>query len=154
VHRVSGLGSRGRQRFVAIGEWHGGKVAREAKAMAASACAWAANQDSSGKFYYQDLLDGAVRCRDPFVSLQGRWIVRRLAPDCSRIELDSLPHERDERRLLYAMGFETANVHLARAKRKAVLQDLKRRPKNWLHEAAHRMVDAVTEDWEEWRNPK
>jgi hypothetical protein len=153
VHRVSGLGSRGRQRFVAIGEWHGGKVAREAKAVAVSACAWAANQGGSGKIFYQELLDGAVRCRDPFVRLQGRWIMRRLAPDCSRIELASLPHERDELRLLYAMGFETANVHLARAQRKAVLQDLKKRPQNWLHEAAHRMVDAVTEDWEEWRRP-
>src|SRR5580704_4116501 len=34
VHRVAGLGSLGRQRFVAIAMWRGGKIAREAKALA------------------------------------------------------------------------------------------------------------------------
>src|SRR5438445_6302135 len=34
VHRVAGLGSLGRQRFVALAAWRGGRVAREAKALA------------------------------------------------------------------------------------------------------------------------
>jgi len=34
VRRVSGLGSLGRQRFVALADWRGGRVAREAKALA------------------------------------------------------------------------------------------------------------------------
>src|SRR5882724_334535 len=38
VHRVAGLGSLGRQRFVALAAWRGGRVAREAKALAPSAC--------------------------------------------------------------------------------------------------------------------
>jgi uncharacterized protein (DUF2252 family) len=42
VHRIAGLGSLGGQRVVAIADWHGGKLAREAKAAAPSACAWAA----------------------------------------------------------------------------------------------------------------
>lgn len=41
VSRVSGLGSLGRYRVVALADWHGGKVAREAKALAPSACVWA-----------------------------------------------------------------------------------------------------------------
>ncbi|MBI3666646.1 MAG: DUF2252 family protein, partial [Acidobacteria bacterium] len=89
VHRVSGLGSLGRQRFVAIAEWHGGKIAREAKALAPSACLWAADGKGPAKILYQENLDRACRCPDPFVRLKGRWIVRRLAPDCSRIELAS-----------------------------------------------------------------
>src|SRR6266705_1105637 len=33
VHRVAGLGSLGRQRFVALAVWRGGRIAREAKAL-------------------------------------------------------------------------------------------------------------------------
>src|SRR5216683_504454 len=41
VHRVAGLGSLGRQRYVALAEWRGGSVAREIKALTAPAYAWA-----------------------------------------------------------------------------------------------------------------
>src|SRR6516162_7736421 len=41
AHRVAGLGSLGRERYVAIADWRGGKIAREAKALATSAYAWA-----------------------------------------------------------------------------------------------------------------
>ena len=57
-----------------------------------------------------------MRCPDPWVRLRGTWIVRRLAPDCSRIELSALPQQRDEIKLLHSMGLETANVHLGTAK--------------------------------------
>src|SRR5579863_7568101 len=125
AHRVAGLGSLGRQRYVALAEWRGGSVAREAKALAPSACVWAETGGGSAPIHYQEILDCAVRCRDPFVRLQRRWIVRRLAPDCSRIELSALPKERDEIRLLSAMGFETANVHMGTPKaRNAILADL------------------------------
>ena len=112
VHRVAGLGSLGRERYVAIADWRGGSVAREAKALAPSACVWAEEGKGTAPILYQEILDRSVRCRDPFVRLQRRWIVRRLAPDCSRIELSALPKERDELRLLHAMGWETANIHL------------------------------------------
>ena len=151
VHRVAGLGSLGRQRFVALAEWHGAKVAREAKAMAPSSCRWAAGGQGTSRIRYQEILDTSVRCPDPFVRLKGRWIVRRLAPDCSRIELSALPKERDEMRLLHAMGFETANVHLGSRKARAVQADLKKRGAGWLPKAADAMVTAVSRDWEEWR---
>src|SRR5690242_11653515 len=41
VHRRAGLGSLGRERYAAIGEYQGGKIAREAKALAPSAAVWA-----------------------------------------------------------------------------------------------------------------
>lgn len=155
AHRVAGLGSLGRQRYVALAEWRGGKVAREAKALAPSACVWAANGKGPRGILYQTLLSTAVRCRDPFVELRGRWIVRRLAPDCSRIELASLPKERDETRLLEAMGRETANLHLGSRKALAkVRRDLKKRPSNWLHAAARQMVKATADDWEDWKKAK
>ncbi|HXO27662.1 MAG TPA: DUF2252 family protein, partial [Thermoanaerobaculia bacterium] len=151
VHRVAGLGSLGRQRFVAIAEWRGGRVAREAKALAPSAAVWAFGGEGQTRVLYQNILDQSVRSIDPWVKVRRRWIVRRLAPDCSRIELSELPEEREETRLLRAMGWETANVHLGSRSAHALLVDLAERQGDWLHEAAKKMLAAVTEDWEAWR---
>jgi Uncharacterized protein conserved in bacteria (DUF2252) len=153
VHRSSGLGSLGRERFVAIADWHGGKVAREAKALAPSACASIAEAPSTrADIHYQRLLHAAVRCPDPFLHVKRGWIVRRLAPDCSRIELGALPRTRDEVRLLHAMGWETANVHLGSARAKVLQADLTGRADGWLRPAAQRMLHAVEADFEEWRD--
>jgi uncharacterized protein (DUF2252 family) len=152
AHRVSGLGSLGRERFVAIAEYCGGLVAREAKALAPSASVWASGDEAPDRIRYQDVLDRAVRAVDPCVRLKGRWIVRRLAPDCSRVELSAMPKEQDETKLLHAMGFETANIHLGTPRAaKLILQDLSKRPRHWLHEAAAQMVKATTRDWQDWR---
>jgi len=40
AHRVAGLGSLGRQRYVALGVWRGGRIAREAKPLVPSAAVW------------------------------------------------------------------------------------------------------------------
>jgi hypothetical protein len=150
VHRVAGMGSLGRERFLAIADWQGGNVAREAKAMAPSACVWAEGRQS-GEMLYQRILDRSVRCADPFVTVKRRWLIRRLAPDCSRIELAMLPTERDEARLLYAMGWETANVHLGSRSARRLRADVRQRPKGWLTDAARAMSDALARDWKEWR---
>lgn len=152
AHRIAGLGSLGRERYVALGEWRGGKVVREAKALFESACAWADGDAGTKKIFYEEILQQAVRDPDPFVHLRGRWIVRRLAPHCTRIELASLPKGREESKLLSAMGFETANVHLGtKGAAQAVRADLKKQRGDWLHEAAKAMVKAVKKDWEDWR---
>jgi len=151
VHRVAGLGSLGRPRFTAIAEWNGGQIAREAKALAPSAAAWAEKVKGTPPILYQQMLERAVRCPDPFLRMQGHWIVRRLAPDCSRIELFDLPKASGEARLLYYMGWETANVHLGTRKAKKLLADLKKRKGKWLYEASDRMVKATKADWKEWR---
>jgi hypothetical protein len=151
VHRVAGLGSLGRERYVALAEWHGGSIAREAKALAPSACLWAARGKGTAPIHYQEILDRAVRCRDPFVQLRRTWLVRRLAPDCSRIELSALPKERDEFHLLHAMGFETANVHLGTGKARGLLKDLKSRPREWLLKCARKMEKALHDDFADYK---
>jgi hypothetical protein len=152
AHRVAGLGSLGRERYVALADWGGGRVAREAKALLPSACVWAGNAKGSKKILYEEIITRAVRVLDPFVQLRGRWIVRRLAPHCTRIELSTLPKKREEERLLLAMGFETANIHLGSKQAvKEVPRDLARRKPGWLYEAARKMAEAVRKDWEEWR---
>ena len=93
----------------------------------------------------------AARVPDPFVRVHGRWLIRRLAPDCGRIELGSLPNTKAELKLLHAMGWETANVHLGTgAASRDVLKDLNQRPGKWLRRAAAAMAKATQEDWREW----
>ncbi len=153
AHRVAGLGSLGRERYVALAEWRGGKVAREAKALVPSACRWARGATGPAATHYEEIMTRAVRILDPFVHVRGKWIVRRLAPHCLRIELTALPKERDEARMLHAMGWETANVHLGSKQAvAAVLADLKQRPAHWLHDAGKEMVKAATNDWKDWKS--
>jgi len=151
VHRVAGLGSLGRERYTALATWRGGSVAREAKTLAPSACVWAERAKGTPPLHYQEILDRAVRAPDPFVRMQKRWIVRRLAPDCSRIELFALPKQRDEMRLLHGMGWETANIHLGSVRARTLSADVEKRPRNWLLDAARKMEKAVLADFREYR---
>ena len=117
-----------------------------------SACVWAGAYDGPDTIYYQSILDQAVRGHDPFVRVQGGWLVRRLSPYCSRIDLATLPKKRDEDHLLYAMGWETANVHLGTHKAiRAIQRDLATRKPKWLHRAAKQMTRVTISDWTEWR---
>ena len=152
-HRMSGLGSLGHTRVVLLGRWHGCYIAREAKRLTPSACVWARGELAEGHLTrYGKILDRAVRVPDPFVHAYDGWLLRRLAPDCSRIELASLPGNRDEERLLYSMGWETANIHFGTPRAiPAIKRDLTRRPGNWLHKAAKAMLRATERDWREWK---
>jgi uncharacterized protein (DUF2252 family) len=151
--RVAGMGSLGHPRFVALADWRGGRVAREAKALVPSAWVWASDQPRSQEILYNSMLSRAVRCPDPFVHLRGHWVVRRLAPDCSRIELASLPKKRHDLHLLNSMGFETANAHLGTDSAiKKIKKDLGKRSGNWVGKAAVRMADALRDDWKDWKS--
>ena len=149
--RIAGLGSLGHPRILALRQTHGAWIAREAKAIRPSAWVWAAS-DGAKEIYGARLAESAVRVRDPFVGFSERWLVRRLAPDCSRIELTSLPKEREEEKLLYSMGREIANMHFGSPRAiDAVKKDLAKRKGKWLHKAAKSMLDATMKDWKEWR---
>ena len=125
VHRCAGLGSLGRRRFTALAEWRGGMIAREAKQLVTSAWVWESGASENKRIYYQTIIDRAMRAPDPFVGLQGCWVIRRLAPYCSRITLASLPKVKDTLRLLHAMGQETSNIHLGtKAAARSVAADL------------------------------
>jgi hypothetical protein len=147
TRRRAGLGSLGRMRFVAIADWSGGRLAREAKALTPPATCWLAPARDT-RILYPLILKRAVRCPDPYARPVGNWIVRRLSPHCSRIELVDLGAGRGELRLLKAMGWETANIHLgSQQQRKKILKDLEGRKENWLMRDAEIMADAVQKDW-------
>ncbi len=66
--------------------------------------------------------------------------------------LASLPTHRVESRLLYSMGFELGNVHLATSEASStILKELENRPEHWLFDATKVMVKHVTNDWKDWR---
>ncbi len=102
--RKAGMGSLGQPRFVAIAEWQGGCIAREAKGLVPSSSMWAAGKTGRGQGYYEEAISGAVRSRDPFQRSIGGWLIRRLSPDSNPIEITDLPKDRDEERLLHAYG--------------------------------------------------
>jgi len=151
--RVAGLGSLGKPRILALFEWHGAHVVREAKALTKSAWVWATGKpEKEAPLLQEEIISRAVRVRDPHMHFHEGWVIRRLAPDCSRIELASLPNNRDEERLLYAMGWETANIHLgSSAKIATVKKDLAARKGRWLHKAAKPVLAATVKDWKDWR---
>jgi len=155
--RTAGLGSLGRPRYVALADLDGGLVVREAKAMLPSAWNWSLGNPSA-PIRCGEIVRVGVRCADPCVDFVndednlGGWVVRRLGPHCSRVEMTELPHRSEELRLLRAMGRETANLHLgSKDAIKAVREDLAKRPAKWLHQAATAMADATRKDWNDWR---
>lgn len=151
--RRAGEGSLGRYRAVALGTLEGALVAREAKATARSGWYWAHPSDEAPKVPVPSLpLPGAVRDVDPTVTVKDSWVIRRLSPDCSRVELTSLPKRRDEERLLRAMGWEAGNMHLAtRDAIPGVLSHLDRLGKRWLEKTSQAMADDVIRDWKAFR---
>ncbi len=150
LHRVAGMGSLGKERYTGVGTWQGGYIVREAKALTASACDWAEGK-KGGKIRYDKMIRRAVRCIDPLVQVHGKWLVRRLSPDCFKIPLSHLPKKRNERDLLYSMGWETANIHLGSVSAKKLAKQLKRKPADWLARAAAAMTKATKQDWKDWR---
>jgi hypothetical protein len=152
--RQAGKGSLGRQRFVAMGIWNGGRVAREAKAVVPSAALWASGVGShrATRGGFERLLRASIRSRDPFLGIVDGWVVRRLAPDSDKIDVEKLGRGL-ELELADLMGREIANVHLATpGAAKAILSHLSQQRSNWLVKAA-RIMAGVTADshraWEE-----
>lgn len=150
--RTAGLGSLGRLRVVALADYHGGKVAREVKALLPSAASWAAGT-SFGPILSAAITSTAIRCPDLHVQFPGNWVVRRLAPDCSKIELGALPAQRDEKHLLKAMGQEMANIHLGSGTMKQeLLLDMQQRgsAESWLVPCAEKLETAMLKAQLEW----
>ena len=157
LHREkAGLGSLGRPRYLARAKWHDSFVAREAKALIPSAGAWLAGAKSA-ESEFASTLGSAARSRDPCltVSEDGVWVVRRLAPRSSKIEIDDLPNKTDAVALLRAMGEETANVHCGSpAAIKPIRRDLDRREPGWLLRAATAMAEIMRGECKTWRESK
>ncbi len=148
----AGVGSLGRARYVALAQWAGGAVCREAKAAAPPASAWAAGITAHNQA--AAATSRAIRAADPFYRPGAGWVARRLAPRSSRIELSNLSAA-DAGQVLTAMGAEVANVHLGTpGAAAAVLADLAAQPAGWLADAARSLSRPLEADWLAWRAAK
>jgi hypothetical protein len=156
--RVAGVGSLGSPRFVAVGELAGGLLVHEAKEIPGPAALWAVRGHKSPNDLAATVLQTRGPAGDPRRRQRGHWVIRRLAPDATRLELASLKRRHDERDLLASMGAEAANIHLtphsAAAPAKAVRKDAARRPAGWLHEAADAMAALTERDHAEWSHSR
>jgi Uncharacterized protein conserved in bacteria (DUF2252) len=153
--RQAGVGSLGRPRYLALSTLGGSRIAREAKVVLPSAWTFknpeAVTEGAEPKIYVQELADKAIRSHDPFFRVEHGWILRRLAPDCARIELSDLPAKRDERSLLKAMGAETANVHMGSPGAQARIVKYLDSHRDWLLPATVKMVQLTIADWKTWK---
>ena len=82
-----------------------------------------------------------------------------MAPDAVKIDLKRLSKQVKvdyfAQKLVKAMGWETANIHLGSKKGHKLmnrLAELHSMDKAWLQEAAERMRKAVKDDFHVWRN--
>jgi hypothetical protein len=152
--RRVGMGSLGKPRYVALAQCTGGWMAREAKVASAPATAWAEKSDRIEPCAAK-VVGHAIRSPDPFYRLVPGWVLRRLGPRCSRLELVHLKQATDKQRILRAMGSETANVHAGTPHiGQAVQIDLARRPKGWLEDAARTLARLLERDWRAWRHAR
>ncbi|WP_235940135.1 hypothetical protein [Bradyrhizobium hipponense] len=145
-----GGGGLGRPRFVAIADWRGGQIVREAKALVPSAWDWAHGNKGTPRF--MTLATGAHRAPDPHLALKGGFILRRIAPDSRKVDLGDHPGERLELDLLRAMGVDIGAIHAATKGASArILGDLRTRKADWLYGEAKAAAEAVEEDLADWR---
>ena len=132
-------------RFVALAEFHGGPVAREAKALVPSC--WAPKETKkAAATRLMHLADGPYRSPDPFFQVTDDLIVRRLAPDSRKILFEGVARKLT-RKALIAMARELANIHRADAASKAIDEDLPKRKKRWLERAALATAKATLKDF-------
>jgi hypothetical protein len=148
--RQAGLGSLGRPRYGLFGLWRGGIIAREAKALVPSAYYWASKKQPIRPHIGQ-VLTKSVRSPDPLQGIVDQWLVRRIAPDCIKLEITEL-ETLSKAKMLEAMGREIANVHLgcaspaiAEAIRRDLLQREAHTP-NWLSTNADKLAVNVRKD--------
>jgi hypothetical protein len=152
VHRISGAGSLGRPRLAAVFEWRGGYLAREVKARAPSAWMWAGTPARANEVTaLPRIWKHAVRCPDPYLKAARHWISRRMAPDCSRIDLADLPRQRQEIALFRAMGWDVANIHLGSETVASVRQHFASLDPHWLNHASEFMHSALVSDFRDWK---
>jgi hypothetical protein len=146
--RTAGLGSLGHRRVVAVGQTSGGPAARELKELSPPAGVWLglagveAPRPTAGPSW----------APDPLLVVQGRWQCRRLAPDCVKLDLAAYGHG-EERHLLHAMGFETANVHLRSQPDRiaAVQKHVAALPIGKFRGAVERLAGVVEADRHAWK---
>ena len=150
--RSAGLGSLGRARWIAVAEWHGGPVVREAKAVLPSA--WTRVKGRKAQPIQSLALATALyRAPDPWYALAGKIVVRRLSPNNRKLEAEDNAAILIDDRMLRLMGRDLAAVHLGLGDHgDSVRSDLNERKHDWLKSAVEHMAEFVCKEQEQFKN--
>jgi hypothetical protein len=152
ARRTAGLGSLGRPRWIAIADWRGAPIVREAKALVPSA--WHLTNGGRGKPRCAEIAGGRYRAIDPWFRIEGSFALRRLSPNNRKIEAGDDVSVLLGTQMLEAMGLDLAGVHLGTATGKsaaAVRRHFEGRKSGWLLADARRMAAAVKQDHAQWK---
>ncbi|MBV9272682.1 MAG: DUF2252 family protein [Verrucomicrobia bacterium] len=154
---TKGLGSLGHQRFFCYSEYEGGPIALEGKSIVPSSVLWATGK-SSKEIQVDRLLKAPGRPSTPHTSTHEGWLVRPVMSDCGRIDLSLLSVDAnageinfDQERLLFSMGFETANLHQLSKPRQELADRVKAVKLGALKQGAAAMLENVRQDFKVWR---
>lgn len=148
--RTAGTGSLGRPRFLAIADWRGGPILREAKVLVMSA--WSrAHACRVRAIRAQDIASGRYRAPDPHYRVTDGILVRRLSLNSRKIEADDHADLLLAPRMLNMMGREIANCHADDADcRSAIRDDTRGRGRAWLKRATRVAVESVEQDFADY----
>lgn len=145
--RSAGTGSLGRPRFVASGDYRGGPIAVEVKAVLPSCWATGATPGLA-----QRAAHGPARSPDPLLHYGATLSVRRLAPNSRKIEFDALDRQLREA-LVGAMARDLAAVHVADLPgAERIERDLAKRPGDWLAKAAKTVRTWTQAEYDAYRS--
>jgi hypothetical protein len=148
--RVKGGGSLGRPRYVAIAQWQGGRVIREAKALVSSAWDWAHDAASTPPRFL-DVAEGRFRSPDPFMKVHDGFVLRRITADTRKIEFGDSAVAGLKLDLLRAMGRDLGSIHAAEeSAAREISSHLKARSPDWLRDSLKITTESVEEDFKEW----
>ena len=150
ARRTAGTGSLGRPRWVALAEWRGGLVAREAKAMVASGWVLPGGRGNRA-IRSQQAATSAFRVPDPWYAVADHIAVRRLSPSNRKIEIAADPRLLMAPAMLEAMGHELASLHRASSPAKPLAKQLAALPGNWLKRAGEAAAAMTEHDHKAWK---
>lgn len=147
--RTKGSGSLGRPRFLVIARWQCGHIVREAKALAPSAWHWAHGKGHA-RNRFLDLGLGQYRSPDPELCVKAKFVLRRVSPDTRKIELQQISALGLGPTLLEAMGADLGTVHASHMGGDRIVNDLRKRSREWLYRAVTTAVQCVQCDFAEF----
>jgi len=150
--RTAGTGSLGRPRWLGYGNWRGGPLLREGKALVPSA--WVRAHGGAAGLRLNEIATGKYRAKDPWYAQHGHLLVRRLSPNNRKINIE---RPRDAELLLHphlleAMGRDLAAIHLGTGdRREAVAHDLAKRKARWFRTGTEAAAAFVVREFNEFK---
>ncbi len=119
---------------------------------------WGASGQTNGEIQMEKLLRPEARPFSPGTMIRNGWLIRPLMSDCGTIDLSLLNVDADQTsvnldqdRLLTAMGFEIANLHLLSASADRLKKAITEFRVPTFRKTTETMIDFIRTDYKTWR---